>query len=90
MIKPIDTAWHDCELLSKTAGSSDLMHHSFVVPAPMGPENNGAFNFSVFKALLNALHFGDKFMVKSLLKATPRRLTIRGQSLFIKAGVGVS
>ena len=38
----------------------------------------GAFNFSVFKALLNALHCGDKFMVKSLLKAPapPRRLTI--------------
>ena len=45
------------------------MHQSFVVLAPMGPGNSGAFNFSVFKALLNALHCGDKFMVKSLLKA---------------------
>ena len=45
------------------------MHQSFVVPAPTGPGNSGAFNFSVFKALLNALHCGDKFMVKSLLKA---------------------
>ena len=41
------------------------MHQSFVVPAPTGPGNSGAFNFSVFKAL----HGGDKFMVKSLLKA---------------------
>ena len=32
-------------------------------------ENSGAFNFSVFKVLLNALHCGDKFMVKSLPKA---------------------
>ena len=48
------------------------MHQSFVVPG-----NSGAFNFSLFKALLNALHCGDKFMVKSLLKApAPRRLTI--------------
>ena len=54
-----------------------LMHQSFVVPTPTGPGNSGAFNFSVFKALLNALHCGDKFMVKSLLKApAPRRLTI--------------
>ena len=45
------------------------MHQSFVVQAPMGPGNSGAFNFSVFKALLNALHCGDKFIVKSLLKA---------------------
>ena len=53
------------------------MHQSFVVPAPTEPGNSGAFNFSVFKALLNPLHCGDKFMVKSLLKATPpRRLTI--------------
>ena len=45
------------------------MHQSFVVPASTGPENSWAVNFSVFKALLNALHCGDKFMVKSLLKA---------------------
>ena len=45
------------------------MHQSFIVPAPKGPGNSGAFNFSVFKALLNALHCGDKFMVKSQLKA---------------------
>ena len=42
------------------------MHQSFVVP---GPGNSGAFNFSVFKALLNALHCGDKFIIKSLLKS---------------------
>ena len=45
-----------------------LMHQSFVVPDPTGPGNSGAFNFLVFKALLNDLHCGDKFMVKSLLK----------------------
>ena len=49
--------------------SKTFMHQSFVVPAPTGPGNSGAFNFSVFKTLLNALHCGDKFMVKSLLKA---------------------
>ena len=43
-----------------------VMHQSFVVPAP---GNSKAFNLSVFKALLNALHCGNKFMVKSLLKA---------------------
>ena len=54
-----------------------IMHQSFVIPAPTGPGISGAFNFSVFKALLNALHCGDKFMVKSLLKApAPRRLKI--------------
>ena len=31
-----------------------------------GPGNSG-----VFKALLNAMHCGDKFMVKSLLKTRP-------------------
>ena len=54
-----------------------VMRQSFVIPAPTGPGNSGAFNFSVFKALLNALHCKDKFMVKSLLKSpAPRRLTI--------------
>ena len=47
----------------------DVMHQSFVVPAPTGPGNSGAVNFSVLKALLNILHYRDKFMVKSLLKA---------------------
>ena len=45
------------------------MHQSFVVMARTGPGNSGAFNFSIFKALLNALHCGDTFMVKSLQKA---------------------
>ena len=54
-----------------------IMHQSFVVPAPMGAGNSGAFNFSVFKALLNALHCRATFMVKSLPKPPPpRRLTI--------------
>ena len=47
------------------------MHHSFVVQAPMGLGKSRVFNFSVFKALLNTLHCGDKFMVKSLQKAPP-------------------
>ena len=48
------------------------MHQSFVVLVPTGPGNSAAINFFRFlKALLNALHCGDKFMVKSLLKAPP-------------------
>ena len=46
-----------------------LMHQSFVAPAPSGPRNSGAFNFSFFKALLKALHCRAKFVVKSPLKA---------------------
>ena len=49
------------------------MHQSFVVPAPLGLGIRGAFNFSVCKALLNALHRGDKFMKKFLLKAPDTR-----------------
>ena len=43
-----------------------FMHKSFVSPAASGSENSGAFNFSIFKALLKALHCGAKFVVKSL------------------------
>ena len=46
-----------------------VMHQSFVAPAPLGPQNSGAFNFSIFKALLKALHCRTKFVVKSTLKA---------------------
>ena len=51
------------------------MHKSLVVPVYTGPGNSEVFNFLVFnfKPLFNALHFGDKFMVKSLLKASPPR-----------------
>ena len=42
---------------------------SFVAPAPSGPRKSGAFNFSIFKALLKALHCRAKFVVKSPLKA---------------------
>ena len=45
------------------------MHQSFVAPAPLGPRNSGAFNFSIFKAVLKALHCRAKFVVKSPLKA---------------------
>ena len=44
------------------------MHLSFLAPAPTGQRISGAFNFSVFKALLNSLHCGGKCMIKSLLK----------------------
>ena len=39
------------------------------IPIPTGTGNSGTFNFSVCKALVNALHCSDIFMVKSLLKA---------------------
>ena len=58
--------------------SISIMHQSFVVMANTGPGNSGAFNFLVLKALLNALHCQDKFMVKSLLKVPPSL----GQCLF--------
>ena len=46
-----------------------FMHQSFVAPATLGPRNSGALNFSIFKALLKALHCRAKFVVKSPLKA---------------------
>ena len=46
------------------------MHQSFVSTAPSGPGISGAFNFSIFKAPLKALHSGAKLVVKSLLKKT--------------------
>ena len=53
------------------------MHQSVVSTAPSGPGISGAFNFSIFKAPLKALHSGAKIVVKSLLKAPPSRgLTI--------------
>ena len=56
--------------------SQSIMHQSFVAPAPSGPRNSGAFNFSIFKALLKALHCRAKFLVKTPLKAPdPRGLT---------------
>ena len=51
--------------------STNLQFGKWATRHLTGPGNSGAFNFSVFKALLNALHCGDKFMVKSLLKAPP-------------------
>ena len=54
-----------------------LMHQSFVATAPSGPGISEAFNFSILKAPLKALHSGAKIVVKSLLKAPPsRELTI--------------
>ena len=52
-----------------TFSSMPVIHQSFVAPAPSGPRNSGAFNFSIFKVLLKALHCRAKFVVKSLLKA---------------------
>ena len=39
------------------------------IHGPSGPGISGAFNFSIFKAPLKALHSGAKIVVKSLLKA---------------------
>ena len=50
--------------ISQTQVRLFLMHQSFVAPAPSGPRNSGAFNFSIFKAL----HCRAK-VVKSPLKA---------------------
>ena len=47
------------------------MYQSFVSPAPSGPRNSGAFNFSISKALLKALHCGATFVVKALQKPPP-------------------
>ena len=44
-------------------------HSAFVSTAPTGPGISGAFNFSIFKALLKAMLSRAKIMVKSLLKA---------------------
>ena len=58
-----------------------LLHQSFVSPAPIGPGNSGAFNFSIFKALVKARHCGVRFVVKSLVKApAPRGLNIMGDN----------
>ena len=50
-----------------------FMHQSFVSTGPLWPWNNGAFNFSVFKARTKARHCGVIFVVKSLLKAPASR-----------------
>ena len=39
------------------------------IHGPLGAEISGAFNHSIFKAPLKALHSGAKIVVKSLLKA---------------------
>ena len=54
-----------------------LMHLLYVSKAPPGPGNSGAFELSVFKAVLKARHCRVRFVVKSLLKAlVPLRLAI--------------
>ena len=50
-----------------------FMHQSFESPAPSGPRNSGAFNFSISKALLKALHCGATFVVKAPRKAPAPR-----------------
>ena len=47
----------------------ELMHQSFASPAPPGPGNSGAFNFSIFKARLKARHCRARVLVKPLLEA---------------------
>ena len=48
-------SWVNAQLLC-------FMHQSFVAPAPLGPRISGAFNFSIFKALLKALHCRANFV----------------------------
>ena len=55
--------------MSQMLSKQNVMHQSFVSTAPSGPGVSGAFNFSIFKAPLKALHSGAKLVVKSLLKA---------------------
>ena len=76
LIRPtISTPHTGCKLISHIEENKGMvamllvMHQSFVAPAPSGPRNSGAFNFSIFKALLKALHCRSKFVVKSPLKA---------------------
>ena len=52
-----------CVWAIKNERSFEVMHQSFVAPAPLGPRNSGAFNFSIFKALLKALHCRAKFVI---------------------------
>ena len=60
-----------------------FMHQLFVSPAPVGPGNSRAFNFSIFIAPVKARPCGDRFVVKSLLKApAPRRVTIKWNNIF--------
>ena len=61
-----------CQLTSDVR-KFDIMHQSFASPAPPGPGNSGAFNFSIFKAR----HCQARILVKPLLKApAPQGLTI--------------
>ena len=56
-------------LMFKNETPLSIMHQSFVPTAPSGPGISGAFNFSIFKSPLKALHSRAKIVVKSLLKA---------------------
>ena len=47
------------------------MHQSFVSTDPLRQGIRGAFNFSIFKAPLKALHSGAKNVVKSALLKAP-------------------
>ena len=56
--------------------NGSVMRQSLVSPSPQGRGIAGLFYFSIFKALLKALHCGAKFVVKSLLNAPAPWLTI--------------
>ena len=66
-----------------------VMHLSFVSMARSGPGNSGAFNFSIFKALLKAIHSVAKIVVKSLLKASalPGLTRMKKTTLCVKSDV---
>ena len=50
---------------------SEVMQQSFATTAPMGLGNNRDIDFSLCKARVYALHYGDIFYVKSLVKFPP-------------------
>ena len=56
--------------------NGSVLRQSLVSPSPQGRGIAGLFYFSIFKALLKALHCGAKFVVKSLLNAPAPWLTI--------------
>ena len=57
------------------------MHQSFVVPAPTVPVNSRAFNFLVFKALLNALHCGQIYgKIFTKCPSTPEQVFVSWNS----------
>ena len=75
-ISPFQSCYRNEILMKSCKSSCDssrlcrmFVYLSFVSPAPLGPGNSGAFNFSNVKALVKAPPCGEKSLVKFLLKA---------------------